>query len=287
MGVTTDLCEGPRGGRKSRRAAAIEARSKRPGVAVPRYLVFVLRLRWLVGAVAVSALLGAPGTVRSAHPARSPDRSVSQTRLLGSSVLHRRIWVVERGDPDAPVKELVVGCIHGNEPAGIPIAELLESLPPPRETDLWVVESSNPDGVAAGTRTNAAGVDLNRNFPWRWRWQGRPGDLHYSGPRPLSEPESRLLASLIRRLRPSVTIWFHQPLAVVDESGGRIAVERRYASLVGLPLRRLPRYPGGATDWQNARFSHTTAFVVELPTGGLSARGVRRYALAVTRLAAR
>jgi len=68
---------------------------------------------------------------------------------------------------------------------------------------------------------------------------------------------------------------------------GRIAVERRYASLVGLPLRRLPRYPGGATDWQNARFSHTTAFVVELPTGGLSARGVRRYALAVTRLAAR
>jgi protein MpaA len=238
-----------------------------------------------VGAVAVPALLGAPGTVRSAHPARSPDRSVTQTHLLGGSVRHRGIWVVERGDPDAPVKELVVGCIHGDEPAGIAIAERLESLPPSHERDLWVVESSNPDGVAAGTRTNADGVDLNRNFPWRWRAQGHLGNPYYSGPRPLSEPESRLLASLISRLHPTVTIWFHQPLAVVDESGGRIALERRYASLVGLPLRRLPRYPGGATDWQNARFSHTTAFVVELPAGRLSARGVQRYALAVTRLA--
>ena len=232
------------------------------------------------------ALLWAPGTAHVAHPARLPDRSVAVERVLGSSVRHRRIWIGERGDPDALVRELVVGCIHGDEPAGILIAERLESLPAPRETDLWVVESSNPDGVASGTRTNAAGVDLNRNFPWRWHRQGRPGDLHYSGPRPLSEPESRLLASLIRRLRPGITIWFHQPLAVVDESGGSIQVERRYASLVGLPLRLLPRYGGGATDWQNSRFPHTTAFVVELPQGRLSARQVQRYALAVGRLAA-
>jgi protein MpaA len=196
----------------------------------------------------------------------------------------RLITVLERGDPDAPIRELVVGCIHGNEPAGIGIAEQLESAPLPPERDLWTIEAANPDGVAADTRTNADGVDLNRNFPWHWRRQGRPGDPHYTGPRPLSEPESRLLARLILRLHPNVTIWFHQPLGVVDESGGSLAVERRFASLVGLPLRRLPRYRGGVTDWQNSRFPGTTAFVVELPPGSLRLPVDRRYARAVLAL---
>jgi protein MpaA len=192
--------------------------------------------------------------------------------------------VLERGDPDTRLKVLVVGCIHGNEPAGISIAEFLETLPLPPEADLWIVEDANPDGVAAGTRMNADGVDLNRNFPWRWQRRGSPGDPHYSGPRPLSEPESRGLAGLIARLRPTVTIWYHQPFGVVDESGGRLSVERRYASLVGLPLRRLPRYRGGATNWQNHRFPGTTSFVVELPVGSLAHPSVRRYARAVLRL---
>ncbi|MDP9260569.1 MAG: hypothetical protein M3O89_01205 [Actinomycetota bacterium] len=51
-----------------------------------------------------------------------------------------------------------------------------------------------------------------------------------------------------------------------------------------LPLRRLPRYPGGATDWQNARFPGTTAFVVELPPGTLGRRVSRRFANALAAL---
>jgi protein MpaA len=194
--------------------------------------------------------------------------------------------LVERGDPDAPVRELVIGCMHGNEPVGIAIAELLESLPVPGEAELLLVEDANPDGVALGTRTNGDGVDLNRNFPWHWRRSGVPGDPHYSGPRPLSEPESRALAWLIGRERPTVTIWFHEPWAVVDESGGSVSVERRYARLVGLPLRRLPRFAGGATDWQNARFPGTTSFVVELPAGSLSRPSALRYARAALRVVA-
>jgi protein MpaA len=209
------------------------------------------------------------------------DRSISRTALLGDSVRGRTITVLERGDPDAPTKDLVVGCIHGNEPAGIGIAEQLESVPVLRERDLWVVEDANPDGVDAGTRTNARGVDLNRNFPWRWRRNGRPGDPHYSGARPLSEPESRLLARLILRLRPHVTIWFHQPFGLVDASGGSLALEREFASLIRLPLRRLPRFAGGATDWENSRLRGTTAFVVELPPGTPGPEADRHYARVV------
>ena len=196
-----------------------------------------------------------------------PDRAVTRMMIAGLSVDRRPIELIERGDPDSPTKTLVVGCIHGDEPAGIAVAEKLESTPLPRETNLWIVENANPDGVAAGARTNAHGVDLNRNFPWRWRPYGQLGNRHYSGPHALSEPESSLLARLVLQLRPSVSIWFHQPYGLVDESGGNRALERRFAAVAGLPLRRLTRYPGGVTNWENARMPGSTAFVVELPGG--------------------
>ena len=196
-----------------------------------------------------------------------PDRAVTRTMIAGLSVDRRPIELIERGDPDSPTKTLVVGCIHGDETAGIAVAEKLESTPLPRETNLWIVENANPDGVAAGTRTNAHGVDLNRNFPWHWRPYGQLGNRHYSGPHALSEPESSLLARLVLQLRPSVSIWFHQPYGLVDESGGDRALEGRFAAVAGLPLRRLTRYPGGVTNWENARMPGSTAFVVELPGG--------------------
>ena len=192
---------------------------------------------------------------------------MTRTMIAGLSIDRRPIVLIERGDPDSPTKTLVVGCIHGDEAAGITVAEKLESTPLPPETDLWIVENANPDGVAAGTRTNAHGVDLNRNFPWRWRPYGQPGNRHYSGPRALSEPESRLLARLVLQLQPRVSIWFHQPYGLVDESGGDRALERRFAAVAGLPLRRLTRYPGGVTNWENALIPGSTAFVVELPGG--------------------
>ena len=181
---------------------------------------------------------------------------------------------------------LVVGCIHGDECAGIAVVKTLERSAAPAGTDVWIIENLNPDGFASGTRQNGHGVDLNRNFPWRWRRLGGPGSLRYSGPRPLSEPESRLAYRLIRRLRPRISIWFHQHLRLVDESGGSQSVERRYARLVGLPLVRLSRYPGSVATWENHRIPRTTAFVVELPAGRLTQTAAERYARAVFSLAA-
>ncbi len=198
--------------------------------------------------------------------------------LVGRSVDGRPIVAIETGDLDAPARVLVVGCIHGNEPAGIAIANRLARMSPPSELDLWIVPDLNPDGVAAQTRGNARGVDLNRNFSWHWQ---RLGGLFYSGPRPLSEPESRAGVRLIRRARPQISIWFHQHMDLVDESGGRFAIERRFAALVGLRLARLAREPGSVVDWQNRTRPGTTAFVVELPSGALSVATVRRYAHAV------
>jgi protein MpaA len=213
----------------------------------------------------------------AAPPARADERAV-----IGDSVDGRPIVSLRDGEPDAALAVLVVGCIHGDETAGMRVARRLIDGAAPRGVELWVVPTLNPDGVAAHTRGNAHGVDLNRNFGFDW---ARLGGGEYSGPHAFSEPESRAARRLIMRVRPDLTIWFHQPFGIVDRSGGNPFAERRFAQLIGLPLVRLPgRYPGAATRWQN----HTlpgTAFVTELPSkvgGGL----VRRASRAVRALSA-
>jgi murein peptide amidase A len=198
--------------------------------------------------------------------------------VLGRSFEGRPIVAYELGDPTSSRKVLVVGCLHGNECAGTAILDRLRRLGPLGGTDLWLVPDANPDGHAAGARGNARGVDLNRNFPWRWR---PLGGVYDSGRAPASERETRIAMRLIQRVRPKVTIWFHQHLNMVVLTSGNLGLQRRFARLAGLRAGRLPNYPGTATGWQNARLPGTTAFVVELPSGRLSPPAVARYARAV------
>jgi murein peptide amidase A len=210
--------------------------------------------------------------------------------FLGHSVQGRPIIAIELGSPRAARTVLVFGCIHGDECAGITIAKRLAQARAPLGVDLWIVPNLNPDGFALATRQNAHGVDLNRNFSWRWR-PSAVGSMWYSGPSAFSEPESRIARDLILRLNPTITIWFHtrrgpnRP-ALVDQSGGNRAIERRYARLVGYPLGRYPRYPGSAASWGNHKAPGTTSFAVELPYGRtLTAREANRHSSAILKLA--
>lgn len=252
----------------------------------------------LAGAVVMSVagcgVSGGAGWSAAAHGIRgewaaadeaSAVASIRRTVTLGRSVQGRPITAVELGNPHAARRVLVVGCVHGDEPAGVPVADALSAGPGPAGADLWVVPSFNPDGMAAGTRGNAHGVDLNRNFPGGWRPGEASGSIYFPGAGPLSEPEpeSVLAARLVRRVRPTVAIWFHQHMAVVDASEGPKKVERSFARDVGLPLRVLTDYPGSVTGWENT-VVRDSAFVVELPVGWLSAPAVRRYVDAVRRI---
>ena len=133
-----------------------------------------------------------------------------------------------------------------------------------------------------GTRQNARGVDLNRNFGRRWAGGGRAFDTYFPGRRAFSEPESRAVRRLVQRIRPAVTVWYHQHMRLVNlSSGADPRVVRGYARRVGLPARPLPNYHGTATSWQNHTFPGTSSFVVELPAGPLRAASARRHAQAV------
>lgn len=235
-------------------------------------------------AVAVAAALVGTTLSLAGTPDQPSAAAASRSFKLGESVQGRAIRATQLGDPDAERKVLVLGSLHGDERAGISVARALADGAGVEGTDLWIVKNLNPDGAAAGTRQNARGVDLNRNFSHRWRRNGQPFDRQYSGPRALSEPESRIARDLIVRLRPAITIWFHQPLAMVDLSGGDGRIERRFGRLTGLPVRRLPRYRGSATSWQNTRLTETTAFVTELRGGRLKTSDAERYARAIRAL---
>ena len=200
----------------------------------------------------------------------------ARTLLLGRSWQGRPIEAVEVGNPSG-TRVLVVGCIHGNETAGIAIANALERLSP-RDLDLWIVPDLNPDGVAANTRQNAHGVDLSRNFPWRWR---PLGGVYESGPRPLSEREARIAHMLILRLHPHLTVWFHQHLDMVWASGGNRRIEKVFARVSGLPYHPMRQLAGSAISWQNNTLPGTTAFAAELPAGQPTTSQVARYVRAV------
>lgn len=206
----------------------------------------------------------------------------ARTVVFGHSVDGRPLVADVLGADSARRKLLLVGCIHGNECAGRAILQALGRKPLPAGVQLWLVPSTNPDGEAADTRQNAHGVDLNRNFPYQWSPGGEA--TYYAGPRPSSEPETRAAERLIARVRPTVTIWYHQHEDLVDMAGGDRGVARRYAQLSGLRATCLPFLPGTASAWSNHELSGTTSFVVELPAGPVSAGALSRHLKALRAL---
>jgi murein peptide amidase A len=203
---------------------------------------------------------------------RLPGNLVERSGMIGRSLEGRPIRLRQYGDPRFRGRVLVFACIHGDECAGRSVEPLRGGCPEPN-ANVFVASSLNPDGSAVASRLNSRGVDLNRNFPSQWQPRGQRGTPEYSGPRPFSEPETRLAARLVRKLRPRVTIWLHQIRsggAFVRAWGPSAPAGRRFAHLARIPFR-LMRWPAGTgPNWQNHRFPGSAAYVVELPRGQLS-----------------
>jgi murein peptide amidase A len=203
---------------------------------------------------------------------RQPGNLLERVGVVGRSAAGRPIGLRQLGDPSIAGKVLIVGCIHGDECAGNSILPTSNGCPDPH-SNVFVVANLNPDGAAIGTRLNGRGVDLNRNFPSQWRPIGRRGDAQYSGPRPFSEPETRLAARIVESLSPELTIWFHQHRGerpLVRAWGRSVPAGRLLAELARIPFRRLSWPTGTAPNWQNHRFPGSSSYVVELPSGPLS-----------------
>lgn len=128
-----------------------------------------------------------------------------RTELIGSTLegrpLHLLTLALPGSQSDRPTT-MVVGSQHGNEPAGRETALawlrdlaftddalLVEQL---RGQTVLFVPSANPDGRAANSRANAAGVDINRD--------------HLA----LTQPESQAVAVVLRDLAPALALDLHE-----------------------------------------------------------------------------
>lgn len=218
------------------------------------------------------AVAATSGFLAFTRTPRYPGNLVERGGVAGKSLGGRPIRLRQYGDPRIRGRVLVFACIHGDECAARGIEPLVNGCPEPR-ANVFVVANLDPDGTATATRLNGHGVDLNRNFPSGWKPIGQRGSAEYSGPRPFSEPESRLAARIVRKLRPRVTIWFHQIRSggpFVRAWGLSAPAGRLFARLAGIPFRLMPWPAGTGPNWQNHRFPGSAAYVVELPRGKLS-----------------
>ena len=224
-----------------------------------------------------------------ASPASASAAVDSSWVRFGTSAEGRAIMVERRCEPQAIHDVLVVGVIHGNETAGLPIVRRLARSAVPPRTCYWLLEALNPDGRARGTRQNARGVDLNRNFPIGWRAGGRAFDTYFSGPALASEPETRAAMAIVRMIGPDVTIWYHQHMDAVlaPSAAWRRALARTYSRVSTLPMRVYAGPPvyGSAIQWQHAEQPNSIGIVVELPAGRLPTPLVVRHAEAVRSIA--
>ena len=175
----------------------------------------------------------------------------------------------------APRRVLVLGGIHGDEFSAVVVAfQWMERLRGDRfQRFQWrFLPCANPDGMLAETahRTNARGVDLNRNFPtpdWNtqavsyWKNKTRSDPRRFPGKQAGSEPETRWLIDQINSYKPDAIISIHAPLNVLDFDGPY----QPPAKLGYLRLAPLGTYPGSLGGY-GGMFLKLPVITPELPT---------------------
>ncbi len=169
---------------------------------------------------------------------------------VGRSVKGRTLYQRDVIAPDARLRVLVVGAMHGDELSSASLAlhwiQLAEQTP---SNAHWrFIPALNPDGLMSrpARRVNANGVDLNRNFPtpnWKrdaklyWEKRTRKDPRRWPGPRPLSEPESQYLYDEMERFQPHLIVSVHAPYGVLDFDGPSVPparLGRLYLDQVGI-----------------------------------------------------
>ncbi|HEY2830315.1 MAG TPA: murein tripeptide amidase MpaA [Thermoanaerobaculia bacterium] len=167
--------------------------------------------------------------------------------------------------PDSGSAEmLILASIHGDEAeTTVVVSEALRTLPT-GDLKAAVILCGNPDGMLRGTRGNARGVDVNRNFPTsNWKadpvfYKSRANDARdialSPGSEPASEPETQALIALIGKLNPRAIVTLHSALACVDDSGAS-HLGRQLADRCGLPFLTEIGYPtpGSMGTWAAER----------------------------------
>lgn len=143
---------------------------------------------------------------------------------------------------------IIIGVFHGDEPEGeLLINKLMHEIQNNPElvgnNKILFIPCLNPDGKVNKTRTNANGVDLNRNFPTK-NWElSEEIDSYYSGKEPASEAETKFLIEIIEEYSPDRILTIHTPYRVVNYDGPAQNIAEKISKLNGYPVQEDIGYP--------------------------------------------
>ena len=245
---------------------------------------YTVRVTATDGTQTASSAPSAPVFLRArlAEPIFASDKV-----LVGKSHRGRKIWALRQGNPLAVNVLLSLGQMHGSEPAGLRVTDLVRARQIPDDADyqIWTVRTMNPDGAVRTNRYNARGVDLNRNFPGTWSRQYR------TGRGPASERETRAMMRFVRKLQPTGVLSFHQPwgttLSVCDKRSAdwvRLSAKLMKLRPPGSPSNCGSWLPGTMNRW-TSRTTNAWFVTVELPPNHKVRPYIPRAARAVIRIA--
>lgn len=174
-----------------------------------------------------------------------------------------------------PRSVLLMAGVHGDEESGVEVVRLiLDRLSRTPESSLdgvrvVLMPLANPDGHAAGTRQNARGIDLNRNFPESDFGTGEKSGQYYGGESAASEPETRAIMDVVTFHAPELIISLHAPLACVNYNGPSLEIAERIGQATGLPVVGDIGYPcPGSMGNHFGRDRQIPLITLELPKDG-------------------
>lgn len=143
-------------------------------------------------------------------------------------------------------KILIIGVFHGDEPQGnFLIKEYIKTF---GTKDFLFIPCLNPDGMQLCTRTNANGVDLNRNFPTK-NWgedTSQAGDNpsdYFGGEAAGSEIETQFVIDVIEKYKPELIITLHAPYKVVNYDGPAEEIAEKISDIIKYPVEASIGYP--------------------------------------------
>lgn len=141
---------------------------------------------------------------------------------------------------DGKGKTLIIGVFHGDEPQGKYLID--EYLKKNNAEGLLFIPCLNPDGLQLGKRTNANGVDLNRNFPTK-NWELTEKNEFFGGMRAGSEIETQFLTDTISEFKPELILTLHAPYKVVNYDGPAKEISEKISQIINYPVEASIGYP--------------------------------------------
>ncbi len=143
---------------------------------------------------------------------------------------------------------LIIGVFHGDEPQGKYLIEeylnkySLNAGEAISRSGTLFIPCLNPDGLQLGQRTNANGVDLNRNFPAK-NWELTEKNEFFGGESPASEIETQFLVDIIKEYEPELILTLHAPFKVVNYDGPAKEISEKISEIIHYPVEGNIGYP--------------------------------------------